>query len=144
MRQGGGRKWKFTEADVRQPKILSTRDRRKTTADLQAEMNASGSEYKKVSRMTLSSHLLEQGLKRRIVAKKPLLRPANIQECLRFATGLLMTRRRHAERSEFKPFGQQKSWRTFWCQTHCTHHEASGGDSIMVWGSVSILKPTVP
>lgn len=78
---------KLTEADVRHLKILSTRDREKTTADLQAEMNASKSESEKVSRMTISRQLMEQGLKGRIAAiieKKPLLRSANIQKHLRF------------------------------------------------------------
>lgn len=74
---------KLTEADVRHLKILSTRDRRETTAYLQAEMNASRSESEKIW-MTISRRLTEQGLKGRIAAKKPLLRPANIQKPLRF------------------------------------------------------------
>uniref|UniRef100_A0A3B5A8L7 Transposase Tc1-like domain-containing protein n=1 Tax=Stegastes partitus TaxID=144197 RepID=A0A3B5A8L7_9TELE len=93
--QGRGRKRKLTEADVRHLKILSARDRRKTTADLQPEMNASRSESENVSRMTISRRLMEQGLKGRIAATKPLLRPVNIQTCPRFSsehglyTGLL-------------------------------------------------------
>uniref|UniRef100_A0A4W6D1N8 Transposase Tc1-like domain-containing protein n=1 Tax=Lates calcarifer TaxID=8187 RepID=A0A4W6D1N8_LATCA len=85
MRHGRGREQKLTEADVRHIKILNTRDRRKTISDLHAEMNASRSESERVSRMTISRRLLEQGSKGRIAAKKPLLRPANIQKCLRFA-----------------------------------------------------------
>lgn len=81
MRQGRGRKQKLTEADVRHLKILSTRDRRKTTADLQAEINASRSESAKVSRMTISRRLKEEGLKGRISAQMP----ANVQKRLRFA-----------------------------------------------------------
>ena len=85
MHQGRGRKRKLTEADVRHLKILSTRDRRKTTADLQAEINASRSESENISRMTISRQLMEQGLKGGVAAKKPLLRPVNIQKHLRFA-----------------------------------------------------------
>uniref|UniRef100_A0A668T4Y3 Transposase Tc1-like domain-containing protein n=1 Tax=Oreochromis aureus TaxID=47969 RepID=A0A668T4Y3_OREAU len=84
MRQGRGRKQKPTDADVQHLKILSTSDRRKTTADLQVELNASRSESEKVSRMTISRSLNEQGLNGRVAAKKQLLRAANIQKPLRF------------------------------------------------------------
>uniref|UniRef100_A0A3Q0SXG1 Transposase Tc1-like domain-containing protein n=1 Tax=Amphilophus citrinellus TaxID=61819 RepID=A0A3Q0SXG1_AMPCI len=145
MRQGRGRKQKLTEADVRHLKILSTRDRRKTTADLQAEINASRSESEKVSRMTISRRLNEQGLKGRIPAKKPLLRPANTQKRLRFA-------REHkhwtvddwkkvlwTDEFKFELFGQhrhRKAGERFdaRCISHMVEH---GGDSIMVWGSIS-------
>uniref|UniRef100_A0A3Q4G265 Transposase Tc1-like domain-containing protein n=1 Tax=Neolamprologus brichardi TaxID=32507 RepID=A0A3Q4G265_NEOBR len=83
MRQGRGRKQKLTDADVQHLKILSTSDRRKTTADLQVELNASRAESEKVSRMTISRRLNEQGLKGRVAAKKQLLRPINIQKRLR-------------------------------------------------------------
>lgn len=148
MRQGRGRKRKLTEADVRHLKILSTRDRRKTTADLQAEINASRSESEKVSRMTISRRLKEQGLKGRIAAKKPILRPANIQKRLKFA-------REHkhwtvddwkkvlwTDECKFELFGQhrrvyvrRKAGERFdaRCIAPTVKH---GGDSIMVWGSI--------
>lgn len=147
MRQGRGRKRKITEADVRHLKILGTRDRWKTTADLQAEMNASRSGFWKVSKMTISRQLMEQGLKGRIAAKKPLLRTANIQKCLRFA-------REHKHwtvddwkkvlcinKSKFDLFGQhqhvyvrRKAGERFdaRCIAPTVKHS---GDSIMVWGS---------
>lgn len=93
-------------------KILSTSDRRKTTADLQVELNASRAESEKVSRMTISRRLNEQGLKGRVAAKKQLLRPTNIQKRLR-----LPRERKHwtvdvwnkvlwTDESEFEVFGQ--------------------------------------
>lgn len=112
MRQGRGRKQKLTDTDVRHLKILSTSDRRKTTADLQVELNASRAESEKVSRMTISRQLNEQGLKGRVAAKKQLLRPTNIQKRLR-----LPRERKHwtvdvwnkvlwTDESEFEVFGQ--------------------------------------
>lgn len=53
VHQERGRKRKLTETDVRPIKTVSNRDRRKTTADLQAEINVSGSESEKVFRMTI-------------------------------------------------------------------------------------------
>lgn len=112
MRQGRGRKQKLTDADVWHLKILSTSDRRKTAADLQVELNASRAESEKVSRMTISRRLNEQGLKGRVAAKKQLLRPTNIQKRLR-----LPRERKHwtvdvwnkvlwTDESEFEVFGQ--------------------------------------
>lgn len=75
-----GRDRKQIEADVGHLRILSTVHRRKTTADLQEETDASRSESEKVSRPTVSRRLKEQGLKRR-----SLLMSADIQKHLDFA-----------------------------------------------------------
>lgn len=58
MCQGRGRKEKLTEVDERHLKILSAINKKQTTADFQAAINASRSEYKvseyEVSRMTIN------------------------------------------------------------------------------------------
>lgn len=140
MHQGRGRKQKLTDADVQHLKILSTSDRRKTTADLQVELNASRSESEKVSRMTISRSLNEQGLNGRVAAKKQLLRAANIQKPLRFPreckhwtvddwNKVLWT-----DESEFEVFGQtnhRKAGEGF--DARCTAPTVEhGGGSIMV------------
>ena len=94
--------------------------------------------------MTISRRLKEQGLKGRLAAKKPLLRPANIQKRLRFA-------REHkhwtvddwkkvlwTDESKFELFGQhrhvyEKLENILMPDAHRVKH---GGDSIMVWGSI--------
>lgn len=53
MCQGRGRKEKLTKVDERHLKILSAIDKKQTTADFQAAINASRSEYE-VSRMTIN------------------------------------------------------------------------------------------
>lgn len=58
MCQGRGRKEKLTEVDERHLKILSAINKKQTTADFQAAINASRSEYEvseyEVSRMTIN------------------------------------------------------------------------------------------
>ena len=148
IRQGRGRKRVLEERDVRQLTMSSTRDRRKTTLDLQAEVNDSRAESQKVSRSTISRRLREAGLYGRVAAKKPLLRPQNIQKRLEFA-------RRHqdwsaeewrkvlwTDESKFEIFSQHR--RVFVCRMPGERfHESCivptvkhGGGSIMVWGSV--------
>lgn len=64
MCQGRGRKEKLTEVDERHLKILSAIDKKQTTADFQAAINASRSEYE-VSRMTINWRLNKYSLKGR-------------------------------------------------------------------------------
>uniref|UniRef100_A0A3Q1EZ78 Transposase Tc1-like domain-containing protein n=1 Tax=Acanthochromis polyacanthus TaxID=80966 RepID=A0A3Q1EZ78_9TELE len=68
-----------------QAQILIMKNRRNTAADLQAEIIVLRSESEKVSKITINRRLKERGLKGRIVTRKPLLKFANIQKCLKFA-----------------------------------------------------------
>lgn len=82
------RKWKLTEVDVNQIKILSTRDKRKTTVDLQVEINASRSVWECLHNYlhNLFRQLNKEDLKGQIAASiKTLLGPVNIQTHLEFA-----------------------------------------------------------
>lgn len=82
------RKWKLTEVDVNQLQILSTRDRRKTSVDLQVEINASWSVWEGLHNYlhNLFRQLNKEDLKGRVAAGiKTLLGPVNIQKHLGFA-----------------------------------------------------------
>lgn len=147
--KGRGRKCALNESEVRYLQLNSTRDRRKTLTELTAEFNLSRKTHEKVGRSTVARALSLAGLRGRVAAKKPLLRPINVRKRLAFARAhvdwplekwhqvlwtdetkveffgckrRVFVRRRVGER--FKSF----------CLVPTMKH---GGGSLMVWAAIS-------
>ena len=85
-RKGRGRRKKqLSDRRVKHLKILSLRDRRKTSRELRDEINTTMTNGATVSSRTVRRKLGEEGLVGRIAAKKPLLREQNRVKRLIFA-----------------------------------------------------------
>uniref|UniRef100_A0A3B4UFP7 Transposase Tc1-like domain-containing protein n=1 Tax=Seriola dumerili TaxID=41447 RepID=A0A3B4UFP7_SERDU len=76
-RKGRGRKNKLSDRHVKHLKILSLKDRRKTSRELCDEINTTMTNGATVSSRTVRRKLGEEGLVGRIAAKTPLLKEKN-------------------------------------------------------------------
>jgi transposase len=144
-----GRKRKLSKRDVHALKLLSLRDRKKSSKQLCDEINQGLPQGTTIAASTTRRYLREQGLLGRVAVKKPLLRPQNRIKRLRFAkqhkdwvkddwNKVLWT-----DESKFQLFGtnrrvyvrRRKGERLIDdCISSTVKH---GGGNIMVWGSIS-------
>ena len=144
-RKGRGRKKKL----VKHLKILSLKDRRKTSRELRDEINTTMTNGATVSSRTVRRKLGEEGLVGRIAAKKPLLREKNRVKRLKFAKEhkkwtkgdwykVLWT-----DESKFEQFGNKRRVYVRRRERERYKNECllptvkHGGGSIMVWGAIA-------
>ena len=146
-RERSGRPVLMSDSDRREVYLNSLRDRRKTIPILSEEFNATRS--RSASASTIRRSLLCWGLRGRVAAKKPLLRPANIRKRLAFAKEHVKwsikkwKRCLFSDESKYDLFGTNRRVivRRFegerfkkQCLVATIKH---GGGNIMVWGGIS-------
>ena len=99
--------------------------------------------------ITISQALLKPGPHGRVATRKPLLKKAHLESCLRYAkihsgdSEAMWQKVLWSDKTKMEHFGQNAK-RYSWCKPNTAHHPKNtiptlkhGGDSIMLWGCFS-------
>lgn len=143
-----GRKKILTDSDHNYIALLSSRDRKKTCAQITEEFNYG--RCRSVSHSTVRKVLLKWNMRGRVAAKKPLLRKQNVAKRLSFAKKHVKWSKKQwakvlfSDESKFKMFGTKR--RVFVRRKKRERFDRNcvlpsikhGGGSIMVWGGISV------
>ena len=111
-RKKSGRPPKLTKDDNKYLKILSLRNRKKTSTELANDINTATG--KNVSSSCIRRHLLKSGLRGCVAIRKPLLRRANKEKRLKYAkqhkdwAQEMFNRVLYTDESKFEIFGTKR------------------------------------